>query len=961
MKYRKNIIHLFIFLALIVLSLGINANVDQRRSKIIKIIDKELLEIKRLNRQLRGRDPQLVMRLAELYLEKARLIRDREVSQHLKLNLKQRRRRSKKNIHRQSNKYFLEAEKIGRLVLRKFKNIKERGKIYYMLAINAQEFQKRNDKARNLFQKAIRTSPRNSSTAMKSKLALAGIYYGKRSYRKAIPLYRDALKNRKQKNWTKEAYNLAWSYFYTKQKNKAINLMSQVHELSKDSRYVDMRSLTERDLAFFYSESKNIEKVAKLYRSRGKDVSEGLLEVGRHLQGQGKIVAAERMFLGARKYSRGNETKANIDLELLALYEKFGKTKKHLATSKRLLKFYQDGYLNKDGLEILRYQVARMSGLLQRQVASKRYRKQKQTLNQKSQYTVEYFKIQSALDKKDGYKAQFHIAETLYAAKKYNQAIRAYELAHSSATKAGDNKISNLALNGMLASLGKKGISKATKNQYLTKSYYLYLSKNPRDKRAFKIYQHLFSLYMGKGEVRKAEEVLSKFKNNFPDSFSKQEVMLAKIIDFYVKKNDREGIKRWVDKINDREFKVSKKVVERLKLLFLKMQFDSVEKISSKNKRLKGYKNIYESKRSSPEARKNAAYNIAIIMYEIDDVRHSHFWGMKALNMMNNKDIIKFQDSFILMASNMSNQGDYERASQLYDSMMERFCRLRSKNRPIIFKNLVVLNLAEGKLNRVMNIIKKGKKCGIQKSLISESLLDYAKELIKVKRWREYASVLNELESDSKNWPYLIFMNSLLAQAYAEEGGQNLAQTTESKVINLYRKSTSRRNRIPLESLDAVAEIELRNLRVAFKQLKNSKLIYPEDRFKASLQNKFRLLDRMIGLGSSVLKVGSGKGIVETYDIWISSHEYLANEIKNFTPPGKPQEYIASFKKDMQQVTRPLFNQVNNYLSKGRSAILKDNILTPLNYRFLAKKALPIRPYFAPKNKGIIMDREGQR
>ena len=959
MRNKRYIWILFIFCSFSVLN--VSANLDQRRNKIIRIVDKELREIKRLNRQIKGRDPQLLTRLTELYLEKARLLRDREVARFLKLNLKQRRRISKKNIHRQSNRYFLEAEKVGRLVLRKFKRFKDRGKIYYTLAVNAQDFQKREDKARKFFQQAIRNSPRNSSTAMKSKLALAGIYYGKKSYRKAIPLYRDALRNRKQKNWTKDAYNLAWCYFYTKQKNKAINLMGKVHRLSKNSSYVDMRSLTERDLAFFYSESKNIEKVADLYRGRGKDVSEGLLEVGRHLQSQGKIVAAERMFLGARRYSKSNQLKADVDLELLVLYEKFGKTGKHLIASKRLLKAYQKGNLSQEGLETLRYQVARMSGLLQRQVASKRYRKQKKTLHKKSQYTVEYFKIQSVLDKKEGYKAQFHIAETLYAAKKHNQAVRAYEVAYSSAEQAGDNKIANLSLDGMLASLGQKGISKATENQYLDKSYYLYLSKNPRDKRSFKIYQRLFSRYMKKGEVRKAEEVLFKFKKYFPDAFAKQEVMLAQIIDFYVKKGDKQGIARWVDKINNKEFKVSKKVVERLRLLFLKMQFDSVEKIGSKKKKLEGYKGIYDNKRSSAEARKNAAYNIAVILYEIDDVKYSYQWGMKALNMMDNKDIAKFQDSFVLIASNISDQGDYQRASKLYENMMGRFCLLKSKNKPIIFKNLVVLNLAEGNLDKIRGIIEKGKQCKIRNELITEALLDYSKDLIKAKRWGEYKLVLNELERDSTTWPYLIFMNYLLGKAYAEEGGRSLAKSTEDKVIDLYNKSVSRRKGIPLESLDAVAEIRLRKLRNAFAQLKSAKLTFPENKFQASVQNKFSLLDRIINFGSDVLKVGSGKGIVETYDIWVSSHRYLADEINSFIPPGKSKEYVTAFKKDMEQITKPILGQVNGYLAKGRSAILKDNILTSLNYKFLAKKSLPFQPYFILKQKGFIMDREGRR
>ena len=69
-----------------------NSEVEKRRNKIIKIINLELKEVERLSKSQGERDPDLLLRLAELYLEKARLYRERENNNYLKLDPKKRQR-----------------------------------------------------------------------------------------------------------------------------------------------------------------------------------------------------------------------------------------------------------------------------------------------------------------------------------------------------------------------------------------------------------------------------------------------------------------------------------------------------------------------------------------------------------------------------------------------------------------------------------------------------------------------------------------------------------------------------------------------------------------------------------------------------------------------------------------------------------------------------------------------------
>ena len=61
-------------------------SLDERRSKIIGIIDEELSEVSRLARQQDYRDPNILMRMSELNLEKARLWREQENEKFLAID-----------------------------------------------------------------------------------------------------------------------------------------------------------------------------------------------------------------------------------------------------------------------------------------------------------------------------------------------------------------------------------------------------------------------------------------------------------------------------------------------------------------------------------------------------------------------------------------------------------------------------------------------------------------------------------------------------------------------------------------------------------------------------------------------------------------------------------------------------------------------------------------------------------
>ncbi|MCR9203084.1 MAG: tetratricopeptide repeat protein, partial [Halobacteriovoraceae bacterium] len=232
----------------------VKASVERRRAQLIEIIDEELKEVIRLNRQIGSKNPNLLLRMAELYLERARLINEDENMKWISLSPEETKGRDQKEFYKNSRKYFVMAQKTCYYILKRFKKFKGRADVYYILAYNAKEFQQEK-KAKKFFVRAIKYAKRGSYTEIKSKLALGEMYYNEKKYKQAIPLYEVALKRKDQKWWTKDAYNLAWCYFRVGQKTKAIRLMSEVHKLSGNASFVDVSDQVERDLAYFYSEA----------------------------------------------------------------------------------------------------------------------------------------------------------------------------------------------------------------------------------------------------------------------------------------------------------------------------------------------------------------------------------------------------------------------------------------------------------------------------------------------------------------------------------------------------------------------------------------------------------------------------------------------------------------------------------------------------------------------------------
>ena len=154
------------------------AHGSDRAGYLLNLINSELKEVRKLNKHVGARDPELLLRMAELYLEKARVVREQENKRYLNFSAKKRRRINKSKFFKKSHSYFLKAQKVSYFILKKFRNFDQKSDVYYILGFNAKEFKKK-QKAKSFFNKAY-SSAHSSVSKEKSALALAEIFYNEK-------------------------------------------------------------------------------------------------------------------------------------------------------------------------------------------------------------------------------------------------------------------------------------------------------------------------------------------------------------------------------------------------------------------------------------------------------------------------------------------------------------------------------------------------------------------------------------------------------------------------------------------------------------------------------------------------------------------------------------------------------------------------------------------------------------
>jgi hypothetical protein len=936
---------------------------DERRSKILNIVDEELAEISRLAKQQNYKDPSILVRMSELNLEKARLWREVENEKFLAIPPEKRRDMDKDSFFNKSTKYFNDANQTAYAVVKRFPQYKGLNEVYYILAYNNKELG-RHDEAQKFFKLSnAKANKSNDKLGAKSRLALADYYFNDQKYKEAVPLYESAINVLDEKWWTKDAFNLAWCYYRSRRYEKAISLMQDVHAKSSDSKYVDMRGQIERDIGIFYVDANRLNDAITFYEKQGINYTEQFVKIANIIVSQGRFSQAESLLNEAAKVEKDRERKIVIYLAQLDLFDKYNKTTQHLQVSGLVVGLHKEKPLPEDDFKRVNYHVNKKAAELQKATAGDTYANVPKVKAQKSREAIAYFELAQKLNPAEKAEKVFFQAETAYAAAQFGKALSYYITSFDAAFANNEKKLVTQNLEGMLASLGQPGLNQATAEKYYVPVYTRYLSIDSKSERAKSIFVKLFNVQFDKGQVDNAEETMETFASRFPSDYETQEGMLAKIMEHYRKKKDYSKVKSYVADINSGKFKVSKKYADALRSLMTKIQIEGVQQSLEKGEKgvaLKGYHQIYKDVESTPKAKVNAAYNLSALYYELGDTNQSYQWGLLAARDMDAADVSKFSDSFLSISSGLFLRQQFTQSADLSFKVFAKLCKQNSGNKVVAFKNAIFISLANNELEKALEIEQYALQCQIPSPVMAEVKLELMKDLVKKARWEAFETDLKELEVDPKNHPNLIRPMEDLRNEFLKVGNTEEARVIESKQLKYFEAARAKKIDVPVEALDLIADkfmVKVRNLKT---QVGEIPLRFPENEFNNAVKSKLKILDQLTTEVNQIQKTGSGKGIVEGYRLAIEAYETFGEELKAFSPGGKSPEYVASFQKAMSDVYNPILGNARKQRSEVKKLIMDNKILSASNYAVLYGKLESFKRYVSSKNI-VLMDRGGQR
>ena len=952
------------YLLLLVISIegsfAARLSLDQRRQKILAIVDEELSEVSRLSKQQNGKKPDTLLRVAELNLEKARIYREVENEQYLSITPDERVKLNKRDYFRQSGKFFDSANDAALIVVKKFPGYSAIGDVHYILAYNYKELGQNNEAQKHF--KLASGSSKNSVVATKSKLALADYYFNDKKYSEAIPLYESSLGKNDDKWWTKDAFNLAWCLYRVKKYDRAISLMREVHSKS-GGKYVDMKSQVERDLGIFYVDANRINDAIKFFDQLGLSYTDQFIKIANSITAQGRFDQAEKLLGKIKNIEKDHFRLTEILLAELNLYDKFNKVPEHLSTSRELVTLHLKLPLEKTQFDKLSFHVNKKAAELQKSTTSDIYKNVPKVKKQKAADSIAYFELAAKLNPGQKAEKTFFQAETLYAANNFAQAIKLYIDAFDTAKINNETKLLPRCLEGMLSSLGQNSLDQKIADKFYVPIYSRYISVDSKSGRASSVFVKLFNAQFDLKDITAAEITMTGFARNFPKDFKTQEGMLAKVMEHYRSKKDYSAVNSYIQRINAGEFKVSTKYADALRSLMTKIQIEGVQQSLEKGDKgtaLRGYHQIYQSTESTPKAKTNAAYNLAALYFELGDSGKSYEWSVAAIKTMEINDVTKFADSFLSIAAGLFLRQQFPLSVDLSHRIVAKLCRENSSNKNIAFKNAIYIALANGDLDKALEIRSTGKSCSIPDPVISEVSFEILKELAKEKRWESYEAQLNELELNSKNYPNLIAPWEHLRKELMTIGNTDEAVRIGDKQMKFYQHSKTQKLDTPVEALDVIAERMLNSVIEKKKKLDQLTLSFPEDLFNSVVKGKLLLLDQMTTEVNSIQKIGSGKGIVLAYNLVIEAYENFGTGLKNFTPEGKPPEYIESFKKAMAEVHGPILQNARRQRSEIKKLINDNRILSHGNFSVLFLEVDKMKRYLTER-QGVLMDRGGRR
>lgn len=924
-------------------------------NKLNALLNEEVRTIRALGKL----GPRLKFRLVELYSEQIKLVKEKENSVFLK-SIDSKVRRKKSTFFRKSKRLFLNTQRMGLRLIKRYPTFKHKGSLFYTLALNSRDFG--GDKNTEYFlHKALNFTPAGLPKIHNIKVTLAEFYYNNKKYKKAIRYYNDTLKNTRDEWHSKHLFNSSWCHFKTKDYNKAISLIKKAYQYGGHKKYVSLRDQVLDSIGLFHIFAKRAPEGVSFYLKNVKKPVHYLVKMAKKTTSQGSFKDTRFILASALKNAAEKkqlDEQIMLRLNEMEIYRTFKKYELFYGVSLALEKINKLTPLSAENNADAVKKIKSLVGFQQLRLTKNLKVNIEKHDPEKRKRVIKYFDILASFEPHNRDEYYYLQGETSYALGLYKSAAsfyrRGFEFSRTHSNlilkkekairsklfieqEKSKMKLKRKFMDSLLAVLGKNVLSKNDQQSLTKYTYENHLSYWPIDKRSQKLYPKLFNLYLNENKSKESLRIHELYVKNYKPDRKKQRAMLTRQIDLHIKAKNSDRLAFWINKLQGGYLSFKPDYIEKATLVLGGLLFQGFQNLEDSGKReeaLKGYISLYNNEKYPLGIKGKSAARTSLIYLKLAQVEKSFNWMINSLSKFNDKKAFEEKDKMIAAAGRYSLLHDFKYSSLLSTTLLKRFCTKRFKQKDVLYSNSVYHQLLENNLKHAMINQKLGKKCGISKKKQDALALQIVSFLSKNRKYRGFFSYYKVHKE-----------NLVLEQAFTGSMIEMYWDTRYHSLLNL-NVSIKKLLRRKTKSLTLTSKLKLQiNQIFSFEKFeatfKTKKILsltqgakFNQPRFNKELESGLKELKNLTDIAAPLLKSGDPNVMLGTYVVLTKKTEKFVKKVQSFTPKAVPKDFIQGFKKAMSGLTFPLHKQANAYKAAASSIIGEHKIFSLFNTEF---------------------------
>lgn len=875
----------------------------EKWSKLMDIINKEIQTIK--SNKYSG--PELKHRLFELYSEKIKLIKEKENLNLLKSDPSSVATSGKDSFFKSSREQYMTAQKFALGLMADYPKYERTSEIYYALAINSRDFGTSHD-TEQFLKFSIKFSKDNSKTMYNAKTALAEYYYNNKKYHEAISYYNDVLKTNNDEWYGKHLYNASWCYLKERNFKKALELIKESFETTKNKKFVSMKEQINSAIGIFFVQADATREGISFFEKNTNPSSPSLLLLAQSSMNKNNFSLTEEVLRAAlrdtqKRKDANAETK--VRLAQLDIYRESKQDNLYFETANNILDLSKKNKLDSDDLFTVVNKIKEVAGFMQINLVKDKTKEEVKFSKDDYKKIIRYFDILSFLDKKNKHQYRYYQGETALSTHDFTTALKYYVRAVMNSKMIKDNgDITRKALDAMLSTIELAQLKKPRENEYTIYAFKNFVLIYPKSDKSQAVYQKLFNKYFELKQHRKAVNILLVYRKNYKEDVAIHREMLTQVLESYIKEKKTDKLAYWISKIEKGYLSFNPEYIQKSIAILGGLLFDkyqAMEKLGKFKEAMNGYESIYESKQYPKRTKAEAAYAIATLYQGQNKAKSSYKWLIKSLELYDNKDLLKITPSLLVLAKGYRLLQNFELSSELANQVSKRFCAMEFEGKDSFYE-LALSNstIEDSETAKLLKLEDEYKNCKLDKKFIEKTQIDNFERLIlndKMPEVRAYFQAHSDNEKLARQMGR--YLKYKFWQASAPEKDKMKAD------INAMNDATPALNlKGMFFQYDRVMEFRLKVQQLNFSFTALSK--FDDEKYNSEIEQYFSIITELNNEAVALSKESSPLEIILIREVLSIPYYSLVNSINSFVPQGVDAKYLEGFKQGMRQITESL-------------------------------------------------------